>query len=77
MQKDSGPRTSLVNPGSRVANAHNAAQTTIKGCRLPKRDLGLSANMPSEFGRQSDGETGLSWARRCDQRVVVRRIRWL
>lgn len=37
----------LVNPRRRVANAHNATQTTMKGRRLPNRDLELSASMPS------------------------------
>jgi len=36
----------LVKPRRRVANAHNAAQTTIKGRRLPKGDFELSARMP-------------------------------
>ena len=53
----------LVNPRRRVATAHNAAEIAIKGRRLPKRDLELSASMPSKFGVknpwQPDGETDL------------------
>ena len=45
----------LVNPRRRVATAHNAAEIAIKGRRLPKRDLELSASMPSKFGSKPPG----------------------
>ena len=40
----------LVNPRRRVVTAHNATEIAIKGRRLPKRDLELSASIPSKFG---------------------------
>ena len=68
-----------VNPKRRVAKAHSAAETTIKGRRLPKRDFELSASMPRQrqvkAARSSDGETDLSWAARRGPRVVPRERR--